>query len=298
MIGLPLVSVIVLSYNNKDFLTECINSILMQQYNNIEIIIADDCSTDGSVFLLEHLPKEFPEKIKLLLSAKNEGITVNSNKAVKMCSGKYVAWMGSDDVMLPGKINKQVAYMEANSECNISYHNLEVFESETNKILYYFNNKFNAHTGKIDQLIKHGTFNGACATMTRSAAAPSAGLDSRIPVASDWLYWVDHLANGGEIHYINEVLGRYRRHVSNVTSQVSSYANQGYKDLLTTISIISEKYPQYDKEIKYRLSYIYLSGRRLSYAPNLIKSIKNNFFNIKSWILITIYYATFKKVKL
>lgn len=294
----PLVSVIILSYNNKNFLTECIDSVLSQTYQHFQIIISDDCSTDGSIEVLEFYKKNYPDKIHLMLSEVNIGITSNSNKAVKACKGKYVAWMGSDDIMFKEKLEKQVMYMEKNPVCNISYHNLDVFDSDSQKHLYYFNNKRNAKQGKIEQLIKYGTFNGACSTMTRATAAPVCGFDERIPVASDWLYWVDHLGKGGEIHYIDEVLGKYRRHITNVTNHAGFFAQQGFKDLITTINIIEEKYVGYEKEIKYRLSYIYFFGRRFQYESNLLKSIRYNFLKINAWALLVIYYCSFKKIKL
>lgn len=129
----PLVSVAVISYNQKEFLRDCINSILEQDYPNFEIVIADDGSTDGTQDMLREYSKKKPRKFVLRLAEKNQGVTANSNAAHSACEGKYIAWMGGDDLMLAGKLSKQTAFMEKNSDCVICYHDLEVFESTSQK---------------------------------------------------------------------------------------------------------------------------------------------------------------------
>ncbi|MEW6600576.1 MAG: glycosyltransferase family 2 protein, partial [Nitrospirota bacterium] len=160
----PLVSIAVITYNHEKFIAECLDSVLSQDYGNIEIVVADDGSTDGSHTILREYEKKYPGKFILRLSAKNQGITRNTNVALYACSGKYIAWLGGDDLMLPGKLKKQVAYMERHPDCRITYHNLEVFDSETQQRLYYFNNPLNSYQGDVSVVIRRGTFNGACST--------------------------------------------------------------------------------------------------------------------------------------
>ncbi|MDA3875882.1 MAG: glycosyltransferase family 2 protein, partial [Halothiobacillus sp.] len=183
--NLPLVNVAVITYNQKEFLRECIESILMQDYSNLEIVIADDGSTDGTQDMLREYEQKYPDKFVLKLAEKNRGITANSNAAHFACTGKYIAWMGGDDLMLPQKISKQVAYMEANPDCTICYHDLEVFDSESNKILHYFSKRNKPHQGDVRTSIKYGAFNGACSVMVRAEKTPVRGFNLLLPVASD-----------------------------------------------------------------------------------------------------------------
>lgn len=296
--NLPLVSVAIITYNQKDFLRDAIESVLDQTYPNVEIVVGDDCSQDGTQEMLRKYEQKYSGKFVLKLAEKNIGITGNSNVVHHACTGKYIAWLGGDDLFNPDKLEKQVAFMEANPDYNIVYHNLDVFESPSGKHLFYFNNKSNCYIGNVRTLIKHGTFNGACATMVRHVASPDYGFDPDIPLASDWLYWIEHLINGGKIGYINEVMGKYRRHNKNVTSGLSEHAPQGYLDLLKTCEILKQKYPQYQKEVKHRLSIIYRTGRKYSYAQNLIKSLRHNIFNLPAAVVLGIYLFSFKKIKL
>lgn len=293
--NLPLVSVAIITYNQKDYLKECIESVLAQNYSNIEIVIADDGSTDGTHSLLNEYLGKYPDKFVLRISKSNQGITKNCNLAQFACSGKYIAWMGGDDIMCPDKITKQVTFMEAHPKCNICYHNVEVFQSETGAVLGNINNQYNAYEGGIHVSIKYGTFNCACSNMVRREATPLYGFDERIPIASDWLYWVECLNNRGTINYINEILGKYRRHSKSVTSSSSKTTYLNFLDHFNSLSIILFKYPQYGKEVMYRFATVYRDSRHLnneSYYTFLIMSLKMH-LNYKAFIMLFVALGTF-----
>jgi glycosyltransferase involved in cell wall biosynthesis len=239
----PLVDIAIVTYNQVKFLEECIESCLSQDYPNFQIVVADDGSSDGTHELLTQYSDRYPGKFILRLSKVNKGITNNSNSAHFACSGKYIAWMGGDDLMMPGKIMRQVDFMESNPDCTISYHNLDVFDSDTNKTIYFFNEK-NKFEGDFSTCIKNGAFNGACSTMVRRDKVPENGFCQYLPVASDWLYWIETLANGGSINYIDEVLGRYRRHSGNVTAELGSKISQNDLDHLLCCQLLIRKFPE------------------------------------------------------
>ena len=145
-------------------------------------------------------------------------------------------------------------------------------------------------------MIKYGCFNGGSSTMLRRNKAPNNGFDERLPIASDWMYWVDSLGNGGEIRYIDEVLGRYRRHDNNVTAQKNYDANI---DHLNSCNIMLTKYPYLKNIILYRYSEN-LRVLRFKEKENYFFWIKASLlvgFNIKSFLTYLIYIISFKKIK-
>lgn len=295
----PLVSVAIITYNQKEFLKEAIESVLLQNYEPLQIVVGDDGSSDGTHELLEEYKKIYPGKFVLYLGKTNVGLTNNSNLVQDRCMGKYVAWLGGDDLMLPLKIIKQVEFLEKHPNHNIVYHNLDVFESSSNKHLYFFNRVKDKHFGGIQTMIKHGTFNGACSSMyRRSAAPPSPSFNPILPVASDWLYSVEHLGNGARIGFIDDVLGRYRRHSHNVSNSKSPLAMQGFTDTINSAEILLKKYPAYKKEVYYWYSTFYRGRRRVEYIKNLKKSLSYNMFNIKSVIMLMVHYLSFKRIKI
>ncbi len=110
----PFVSIVVLTYNHKEMLTECIDSILMQKTSyTFEIIIADDCSPDGVTSEMAiALQKKYPDKIRVLNGDVNVGSARNAVRGLERCRGKYVACIDGDDYYLSEhKIQKQVSYL-------------------------------------------------------------------------------------------------------------------------------------------------------------------------------------------
>jgi glycosyltransferase involved in cell wall biosynthesis len=107
----PLVSVIIPTYNSSKYIKETLESILNQTYSNLEIIITDDASKDNTLDIVRGYEDE---RIKILTSNKNLGISQNMNKGILASEGKYIAIMDADDWSYPYRIEKQVKLMEEN----------------------------------------------------------------------------------------------------------------------------------------------------------------------------------------
>ncbi|WP_298448158.1 glycosyltransferase [uncultured Marinobacter sp.] len=293
----PLVSVAIITYNQKEFLRACLDSVLAQDYPNLEVIIADDASDDGTHDMLYEYETRYPGKIILKLAEINQGITYNSNVAHFACSGKYVAWMGGDDLMLPGKLRKQVEFMESDPDCTICYHDLDVFDSLTNRTLYRFSEKNTPKEGDVKVAVKYGCFNGACSTMVRRDRTPKKGYNRELPVASDWLYWVEALSSGGNIRYIDEILGRYRRHAGNVTNK-RMVVGRNTVDHLNSCNLVLAKNPEYFKELSYCYSMIIRGERHvLQYGASLWFVFKVT-GDLKSFFCLCVYLLSFGVVKI
>jgi glycosyltransferase involved in cell wall biosynthesis len=239
----PKVSVAVVTYNQKDFIRECIESVLIQDYPNMEIVIGDDGSTDGTQQILAQYEKEYPGRFIFKMSPVNQGITKGHNSVQFACTGKYIAWLAGDDLMLPGKIRAQVEFMEKHPDCMICYHKMDVFDSKTGKTLHKSSDLDRPREGDVRTVLQYGTFNCGSSNMVRRSACPSHGFDERLPIASDWLYWIQSLIRGGRICYIDKELGRYRRHPNNVTNSENGVPIKNYQDLLATTVIVASESP-------------------------------------------------------
>ena len=113
-----LVSVIMPNYNGEKFLAETIESVLAQTYSNWELLITDDCSTDGSVALIRSFAEKDP-RIKLFVQDENRGAAEARNRSLREANGKWIAFLDSDDLWLPEKLERQIAFMEE-SGCKFS----------------------------------------------------------------------------------------------------------------------------------------------------------------------------------
>jgi teichuronic acid biosynthesis glycosyltransferase TuaG len=104
-----LVSIITPSYNSSRFIEECVGSVLSQTYDNWEMLIVDDYSADNS---LQILKKYNDKRIQLIELDKNVGASESRNVAIRKAKGKYIAFLDSDDLWEPQKLEKQISFME------------------------------------------------------------------------------------------------------------------------------------------------------------------------------------------
>ena len=109
-----MVSIITPSYNSKRFIKDTIDSVLMQTYHNWEMIIVDDCSSDDSSEYIKNLIKD-EDRITLIALEKNVGAAQARNKALDIAKGKHIAFLDCDDIWMPKKLEKQLAFMQKNN---------------------------------------------------------------------------------------------------------------------------------------------------------------------------------------
>ena len=242
----PLVSVAILTYQHACFIAEALESVLNQDYENIEIIVADDGSTDGTQNILTEYYEKFPSLIHLVLSESNRGISVNSNAALAKCTGKYVAWLGGDDVMFSSRISKQIEALEKNAHWAFAYSYLVVLDNETNrKIGMLPHSGASTQTMKASLKVIFGEQNPITAPSVthHRIYIPDSGFSKFIPCASDWFFWAELCIVGakngaGCIGFIPEPLGIYRRHANNVTLKMMP-------DEFVTCAMLEYLYPQF-----------------------------------------------------
>lgn len=108
-----LVSIIMPNYNCERFLKDSINSVLNQTYKNWELLIVDDCSTDNSLDIIKQFCNK-DSRIKFFLNDLNSGAAASRNLALRKANGKWIAFLDSDDIWLPRKLEIQVSFMQTN----------------------------------------------------------------------------------------------------------------------------------------------------------------------------------------
>jgi glycosyltransferase involved in cell wall biosynthesis len=237
----PKVSILIPSYNQEAVIEQTVMSALEQDYDNLEVIVTDDASSDRTPQILKEIQQRYPDRLKVFLHPKRLGVTENHTRGLMECRGDFVAFQDGDDLFLPGKIKKQVAFMLAHEDCTISFHDVEVFDSESGKTLYLWSQRFGRREGGMYELVRYGNYVASVSVMVRRVHLPEYGYDDRIRIGSDWLLWLETLARGGgKLCYLDEVLARYRRHASNLTNEFG----WKYEDQLITLSLVETKWPR------------------------------------------------------
>lgn len=125
-----LVSVIMPSWNTSKYIAESIKSVINQTYSKWELIIVDDCSSDDT----DNVVAQFnDERIHYLKNEKNSGAALTRNYAIREANGEWIAFLDSDDLWYPEKLEKQLEFMNTHGYV-FSYHNFEKIDEESNKL--------------------------------------------------------------------------------------------------------------------------------------------------------------------
>lgn len=207
--GRPLISVIMANYNTPiEYLKESVESILSQTYDNFEFIIIDDASTDSSKDYLKSLEDE---RIRLIENEENLGLTKSLNRGINAANGDYIARMDSDDISLPERFEKQIAFMEENSDVIVCGTWFRKFGSE-DCVRKPVISDFEMYRC---QLIFSNTPITIChpSVMMRKSMLDENNIlyDEEIKKAQDYAMWVE-CSRFGRIAILEEILVNYRTH--------------------------------------------------------------------------------------
>lgn len=123
-----MVSIIMPTFNCGAFIGEAIKSVRMQTYRAWELIVVDDCSTDNTECIVRQLMAD-DTRIKYIRNDRQMGAAESRNLALRMAKGHWIAFLDSDDMWLPGKLERQIAFMNANN-CHFSYHNYSMISED------------------------------------------------------------------------------------------------------------------------------------------------------------------------
>jgi len=224
---LPLVSVIVPSYNYLRFIDKCLESVLTQDYPNIEIIVVDDGSTDGS---LEHL-KELDAPIKVL-QQRNQGVSVARNTGLLESRGEFVAFLDADDFWDTSKIGKQMN-MFSSSDVDLVYSGVTLVAPNGVDITGTINPQFYGDCAPYFRkyparaIVTLGTSN---ALFRKTVLAQSGILDPKLSISADWDFFRRY-CDYGKVAVLNEQLTFYRQHPENM----STYSNSFIPDTIRSV---------------------------------------------------------------
>ena len=219
----PLISVLIPSYNHQDYIRETVESIRRQPYENIEMVVVDDCSTDGSRQVLEQLQQEPGAPIRLYLNERNRGVVPTVNAALGHAQGDLVVLFASDDLFCPDRFGTQLALFAANPDLKIVYANGRVFsDGQSGRRL---------HDARARELldhppayIRHYLYTHTSplflqtALIKRSLLQAVGGFDETA-TADDWLLnakFFSVMRDRNEYAYVDEDVVLYRHHEGNI----------------------------------------------------------------------------------
>lgn len=226
-----MVSVCCITYNHKQFIGQAIDGFLSQKTNfKFEVIIGDDCSTDGTSDIVKAYADEYPGIINLISGNKNVGAHENMRRVVKCCSGKYIALCDGDDYWTdPFKLQKQVDFLEQNTEYVTCCHYTRVIDTNYNTLHVHPNPVPLVHTYQ-DLLVGKQAETKTATVVYHNIPEVNQIFDE--PWYFD-VFAVDKLLKifatyitGRKIYVLPEVMSCYRNHVGGIWSMVKTDARK------------------------------------------------------------------------
>jgi glycosyltransferase involved in cell wall biosynthesis len=149
----PSVSIIIPVYNKAAFVRESIESALGQSYPNIEVVLVNDGSTDGSMAILEEFKASYPNKI-VLIDQKNGGVSQATNAGIAASKGDFIQFLDADDLMAPEKIKKQLKHLEVKPKDGIATCKWATFEKNFDKTVEFDLGLYRDFSNGIDFLVQ------------------------------------------------------------------------------------------------------------------------------------------------
>lgn len=197
-----LVSIIMPSYNTAQYIEKTIKSVLDQTYTNWELIIVDDCSTDNTDEVVKNYLTD--KRIKYLKNEQNSGAAVSRNRALREAKGQWIAFLDSDDLWMPEKLEKQICFMKENGY-NFSYTDYEEINAEGNMTGVFV-------TGP-KKITRTGMYNycwPGCLTVMYDATKVGLIQISDIKKNNDYSMWLK-VCKKADCYLLDECLGQYRK---------------------------------------------------------------------------------------
>lgn len=312
--NLPLVSVIITSYNSAQFVIDALDSIYNQTYANIELIITDDASHDDTFLLCEKWLMQHKKRFKsihLVSSPYNTGTAGNINRGINFAHGEWIKLLAADDILCYDYLEKVIEHiLNSNNEIQILYTNICVFTTSSlhaneQQTIFARNEYFisdNITAEEQNEILLR--FNPICAAgviFSRKIVVILGNFDENYPLCEDWFFWFRVTGKGIKIYFYNIIGVKYRKHLDSVQVKKGKMFLSRYDlDLRKGIlEIFLKEYPWLEKMlVKWILQVDFGIYNFFSNMRNvMILVIRNLLCFIPSLLLQFIRYKYYKSIK-
>lgn len=198
-----MVSVIMPAYNSERYIFDAVKSVMRQTYENWELIIQDDYSTDGTVKIAEKAAGK-DQRVSIAIGKKNSGVAMTRNAAIEKARGRYIAFLDSDDIWEAQKLEKQLEFMKQNT-CALSYSSYK-FINEDGLLKNKKNVRINKEAG-YTALLKNNFIGMLTVVIDRQKTGAVIFAGER---HEDLILWLDYAKRRLQMKGIDEPLALYR----------------------------------------------------------------------------------------
>lgn len=236
---LPLVSIVTPSYNQAQFIEETILSVLKQDYPNIEYIIIDGGSTDGSVEII----RQYEDRLAYWVSEPDRGQSHAINKGWQRSNGTILAWLNSDDIYKPNAVSRAVTTLLAHPTAGMVYGNCERVDAQGKRLTIK-----RPHSGALSEWVKLKCWIAQPTVFLRRSVLQQAGLfvDEQLEVVMDYDLWLRMLVLAPAIYLDGEPLAIDRDYLARKTHTLFARRMDEY------LIVLQRFYEQYGERSELR----------------------------------------------
>lgn len=284
----PKISIIMPTYNRSDYICEAIESALGQTYDNIELIVIDDGSTDGT---RKQLEKYSSDRRFKYMRQENQGQSIARNKGLKMAEGEFIAFLDSDNIWLPGKLERQVEIMNKNQSFDIFYGDGILIDEKGAEVS---RENMSRYSGNITRHLIKDNCVSMNTTLTRKKCFDElGGMSEEVRAGDDYELWL-RLSTKFKFYYTPEYFVRYRV----MDDQISTDKYRRFNSNERVLQKFFERFPESVTKVekKRAISYFYIrkvrheiSERRFIRAfINIINALKHDAWWLGPWRVIVL----------
>jgi len=233
----PKVSVLMPVYNGERFLRAAIDSVLNQTFTDFELVVIDDGSTDGSAAVLASYADP---RIRLFRNGKNLGLIGTLNKGIGLMRSEYVARMDCDDVCLPDRFARQVAFLDADPSCALVAVKAVFIDAEGKECGFWSDDRNYTSCAEIAGRLPRANCLVHPGIMIRREVLAGYRYDVRQVSSEDYDLWLRLAADGLKLGKLDETLLKYRLTLGSVT-EVSNRRNPDLKNVRTKVLFLRRR---------------------------------------------------------
>ena len=271
----PTVSIIIPTYNRAHLIGEALESVFAQTYLDYEVIVVDDGSTDDTREVL----KSYGKRIRVVYQ-ENQGISAARNRGISVSMGCYIAFLDSDDVWLPEKLERQVSYLDQHPAVALLYSRMRYTYVEKQGRERIVPEK--AFVTVEELLSESNCIPTSCAVVRKDSLDKVGLFDPALPIAEDFDLWL-RIGRRYEIGFQDEILGEHRRHALNTTENLEK-VYRGYWKLYEKVvkefgSKLRNRRDIEQREAKFRYllgAHLFKSGRSKEAVGLIAGALRQN----------------------
>lgn len=286
------VSIIMASYNYANFITESIDSIIRQTYKDWELIIVDDGSSDNSLEVInQYVQKHTNIKLFTHNNNKNKGLKETIKLGLENCSGKYIAFLESDDYWQDNYLSNKIDVFTQNPEVKLVFNNVNYFGDD--KLITKFKKNYKIRYKEIDEknlnylrpedishyFMVHNMIATFSVTMIEKTALEECNFESPSDSSFDW--WIyTQIAFKYPIYYLNEKLTYWRKHTESLISSftIEKKIQEGINFHISLLELLKQfKDSKYNKSLLKACLYKFINKKIYGYEnskDSFVKSLK------------------------